>query len=386
MDLKGITWPGNIYQKFEAMCLEVEEVMYQDTVKYLENQVQTVGSSVKKFYSEVMQDIRPPDYVDPVKVAAADIPLNPYSHTEIIKKPKVTMKRDLETIKKKTEDYKVVGDINADHELAATQLDCTIDHAKGDIAMRVSSNSYSGNRRGAGLYRRHSVNGKGNYKVGIPYKMSKETNLGSEFLSEATSFCQLSKESATRSASDGECDVNEPRSVDNSVCTSTAPVDPPDSAVNLLSDIDDPNLEISPKTHDTDSVSSNYECMESKTDTICGSVPDEAIISSEGGSDNSEIDATSNDIGLEIIERLDESKFEETCVLVDGSELQVVPQKKRKHKSYKKKLQEAFPLRMKSTRKKEYEKLAAQYSTHSSKQEEMEQHSEDVPDSEWELL
>ena len=29
MDVKGITWVGNVYQKFEAMCLEVEEVMYQ---------------------------------------------------------------------------------------------------------------------------------------------------------------------------------------------------------------------------------------------------------------------------------------------------------------------------------------------------------------------
>lgn len=29
MDVKGITWVGSVYQKFEAMCLEVEEVMYQ---------------------------------------------------------------------------------------------------------------------------------------------------------------------------------------------------------------------------------------------------------------------------------------------------------------------------------------------------------------------
>lgn len=29
MDVKGTTWAGNIYQKFETMCLEVEEIMYQ---------------------------------------------------------------------------------------------------------------------------------------------------------------------------------------------------------------------------------------------------------------------------------------------------------------------------------------------------------------------
>lgn len=39
----------------------------QDTIKYVENQVQTVGASVKKFYSDVMQDILPPSSEDQVK-------------------------------------------------------------------------------------------------------------------------------------------------------------------------------------------------------------------------------------------------------------------------------------------------------------------------------
>ncbi|GAB4824899.1 hypothetical protein Ancab_007770 [Ancistrocladus abbreviatus] len=67
MDLKGIAWVGNMYEKFEAMCVEVEETMYQDTVQYVENQVRTVGASVKKFYSDVMQDLLPPLCIDPVK-------------------------------------------------------------------------------------------------------------------------------------------------------------------------------------------------------------------------------------------------------------------------------------------------------------------------------
>lgn len=29
MDSKGITWVGNVYQKFEAMCLELEEAVCQ---------------------------------------------------------------------------------------------------------------------------------------------------------------------------------------------------------------------------------------------------------------------------------------------------------------------------------------------------------------------
>ncbi|CAN1194732.1 hypothetical protein LINPERPRIM_LOCUS42737 [Linum perenne] len=69
MDLKGITWVGDVYQKFEAMCLEVEETMYEDTVKFVENQVQTVGASMKKFCADVMKDLAPEDSA---KVTAFD--------------------------------------------------------------------------------------------------------------------------------------------------------------------------------------------------------------------------------------------------------------------------------------------------------------------------
>ncbi|KAL7161823.1 hypothetical protein ACSBR2_042319 [Camellia fascicularis] len=95
MDFNGIAWVGNIYQKFEAMCLEVEEVMYQNTVKYVENQVQTVGVSVKKFYSDVVQDLVPPSCIDPVKVAAADLSLNPYADLASIRNQKQASRKIL---------------------------------------------------------------------------------------------------------------------------------------------------------------------------------------------------------------------------------------------------------------------------------------------------
>ncbi|KAL9297969.1 hypothetical protein ACSQ67_023865 [Phaseolus vulgaris] len=61
MDLrfKNNNWVGNIYQKFEAVCLEVDDIVGQDAVKYLENQVQNVGDSVKKFYSGVVHELLP---------------------------------------------------------------------------------------------------------------------------------------------------------------------------------------------------------------------------------------------------------------------------------------------------------------------------------------
>ncbi|CAH8365218.1 unnamed protein product, partial [Eruca vesicaria subsp. sativa] len=63
----GITWVGNVYHKFEAMCLEVEELIVQDTTKYVESQVQTVGNSMKKFCSDVVQDFLPDDSADSEK-------------------------------------------------------------------------------------------------------------------------------------------------------------------------------------------------------------------------------------------------------------------------------------------------------------------------------
>ncbi|MBA0812008.1 hypothetical protein Gohar_026006 [Gossypium harknessii] len=54
---KGIAWVGNLYQKFEAMCMEVDDMVCQETLRYVENQLQTVGSNVKQFCTELMQDL-----------------------------------------------------------------------------------------------------------------------------------------------------------------------------------------------------------------------------------------------------------------------------------------------------------------------------------------
>ncbi|XP_027910610.1 uncharacterized protein LOC114169584 [Vigna unguiculata] len=63
MDLRfnSNKWVGNIYQKFEAVCHEVDDIVGQDAKKYLENQVQNVGDSVKKFYSGVVHELLPLD-------------------------------------------------------------------------------------------------------------------------------------------------------------------------------------------------------------------------------------------------------------------------------------------------------------------------------------
>lgn len=60
LKIKGISWAGNFYQKFEKVCNEVDNIVNQEAVKYVENQVQSVGENMKKFYSGVISDILPP--------------------------------------------------------------------------------------------------------------------------------------------------------------------------------------------------------------------------------------------------------------------------------------------------------------------------------------
>ncbi|EPS62712.1 hypothetical protein M569_12076, partial [Genlisea aurea] len=88
MDFKGIAWVGNVYQKFEAMCLEVEEVVYEDTVKYMEGQMQKVSGSVKKFYTEIMDDLNPSSGDAPAKYSESDLVWDPFGHVHLMKKPR----------------------------------------------------------------------------------------------------------------------------------------------------------------------------------------------------------------------------------------------------------------------------------------------------------
>ncbi|GAU35734.1 hypothetical protein TSUD_369990 [Trifolium subterraneum] len=78
MNLKvnRINWVGNIYQKFEAVCQEVDGIVGQDAVKYLDNQVQNVGDSIKMLYSEVVHELLPsPTLSSSTKYEARSFPL-----------------------------------------------------------------------------------------------------------------------------------------------------------------------------------------------------------------------------------------------------------------------------------------------------------------------
>ncbi|KAL3635358.1 hypothetical protein CASFOL_019905 [Castilleja foliolosa] len=59
LTLKSKSWAGNIYHQFESICHDVDGFMGKDTARSVENNVQSVGTSVKRLYSDVVRDIIP---------------------------------------------------------------------------------------------------------------------------------------------------------------------------------------------------------------------------------------------------------------------------------------------------------------------------------------
>ncbi|OMO61125.1 hypothetical protein COLO4_33545 [Corchorus olitorius] len=100
------------------------------------------------------------------------------------------------------------------------------------------------------------------------------------------------------------------------------------------------------------------------------------------------------------VQQLDKARVDESCIMVNGAEFYFHPQREGKQKPYQKKIRDAFSSRMRSSRKKEYERLALWYgddvksdqdcegSSMSAPRKEDSRRSltNDVNDSEWELL
>ncbi|KAK7290858.1 hypothetical protein RIF29_05592 [Crotalaria pallida] len=138
-DVKGITWVGNIYQKFENMCLEVEDIIVEDAAKYVEHQMQTVGESFKKLYSDVMQDLLPTSCDLDEKIASG-LPIHQNTDAGFRKKKlqgseKITVKDD---IKQTNEDSRINHDTDDNVTCAAS---CDTDA----VFMPSSGNSIKGN-------------------------------------------------------------------------------------------------------------------------------------------------------------------------------------------------------------------------------------------------
>ncbi|XP_073124202.1 uncharacterized protein [Henckelia pumila] len=427
MDFKGVAWAGEVYQKFEAMCLEVEEVMYQDTVKYVENQAQKVGASVKKFYSEVMQDLLPPSCVDPVKVAAGDLSVNPYAHTDLSKKPKSCLFDGPRELKK----IKIEDEIISDTVLPPL--------CSGVLVQNTSSDLCSSKSKKLGVYRR---------PIGI--KRISQLDRPSKVASPATSLLGLgSSESASRggsgshmkasvdmtlkSSSDSveRCDPEQVKESstssdakikssvvdklisagsarqqkDESECTSSLGTSVNGTLIsqtglnNTTNDCNTESVGEKVTTSVEDTTIKNHLFFEPSPDTrisTCnlGFPVEEVVLSNE---DNFDIEVIQNEEvaepSAETFEAFEGSNLAETCVFVEGGNLDFVSLGNKKHKSYKKKIRDVLSSKLRSTKKEGHKDFGGKQnpeetihalSMESDRKQKMADH--DSLESEWELL
>lgn len=388
MDFKGLTWVGNIYQKFEAMCLEVEEVMYQDTVKYVEDQVHTVGASVKKFYSDVMQDFLPPSSIDPVKLSPIDLSLNPYGDFCICKKPKASIEADPIKIKKPvTEDSEVVVGAKTDYSPLFSGPD-DLDN--------FHSESYAGpdKRAGMDLYlEQNKCKSSYRHSNGVTKRRSRRNNcvpsgtsmsitpLSKDF-STASSCrernengvacdqiailpCPFPADAKGRDISGAKLCENGPVSTLSMIDASTDRISPVQSDANKQTKLKGSSSDSVPDASlAEDGTQKSTEVVSLIRSNVSEASASEDCLPLPGRSTEFNLKVIDNyenaiGLGIEAVENFDQENLVGTCVLVDRVKLCVATPKEYKPRSYKKKIQKALYSK-KSVRKQEYKQLARQ--------------------------
>lgn len=384
MDVKGITWVGNIYQKFEAMCLEVEEIMYQDTVKFVENQVQTVGASVKKFYSDVVEDIIPLSCVDPDKVTAPDFSVVKSNDVQVCKKAKVCRKREpAKAIYQLREDSKILGDVKKDVLHATFRGTSCADHScqtpfQVSALQKASPDLHSGSPDDKSAPDSAIVVDE---NFGVNSMPSVETSkVIARGEPEFIGFLTENDESAhdqTTIASSTSVEINKGDTLENHINdTERRSTRAPESSGNdpllnkLISDRSVVTCERETKTLSTSGVplvESYVNFSDIEADSVDSSTMSENICSRyvfplPGCSNGSSMNTTKGDFDTEqdaaTFDQIDEAKLEESCIVVNNDEIHFVAEREGKRRSYKKKVRDAFSSKKKSSRMLEYEQLA----------------------------
>ncbi|KAB2612578.1 hypothetical protein D8674_034894 [Pyrus ussuriensis x Pyrus communis] len=376
MDVKGITWVGGVYQKFETMCLEVEEDMYQDTVKFVENQVQTVGASVKKFYADVMQDLVCDSAMDREAVPASGDPVENNFHVDSSKKSKVS---------KKGEPVKVdVEKVNGDSEVI-TAMNMDVDHKSLFHGQHMDEYRMlsSGNCAREACFDVYSRQDHDRSNFNNSNSVVKENPIEDRFpraitpvesdLSRHSTSCHVNLDDTHEVSSDHRDTPITPSITEGvtckftrescvianaSQCSADASVDCRTSNMFVLDELEAKGWkEILDSSFGCSSVERNGSSPSGRAHSE-KNADKESSSSHPGGLHDSNFHATeSNTVvdGTETIQQSEKAKLEETCVMVTGEDVHFVPHMEGKRRPYKN------ALRMRSARKQEYEQLALWY-------------------------
>lgn len=360
MDVKGINWVGNMYQKFENMCLEAEDIMYEDTVQYIENQMQAVGASVKKLYSDVIGDLLPPLScdLDEIEKGDSELPINQCTDDATLdQKPFQNFKeRPAKANTKQIEDSRLNHYVDNN--------DCTHDRTSNtDASFKPSSrhsvkgfNFISHSRKHVGIMDIKSNlalnENKQNRKMVATKTFNEIASLKTDTY-KTSQCCEISNEDQIQNQNHGT-GVSKPASAEATRLTNEA---------DHCNEIKKFNIEQIPAVKEQ--VRSAEE-KEIDMNSSCGPFG-EPVDFSMARTRTTQSDYCSDSMVVvsypeqsqETIEE-DHLKLEETCVMVSGDELQLLVPKGAAGnvKTKKKTRRKGFCLSKKSARKQEYEELA----------------------------
>ncbi|WJX69339.1 hypothetical protein P8452_53602 [Trifolium repens] len=350
-----MAWVGNIYQKFENMIVEVESTMFEETFQYLENKIQTVGESVKNFYSDVMEDLIPSS-----SCSSPKSPIGHHAGAGISKKSfcvskKITPKADT---KRSTKDSSINRDsgnfIKANNFISRARR-----HVGGaDIKSNIGSDGNQQNRKMPAS------------KTAAEVTLSKTCDSSNANQNdEVTAISKTGSTEVTTFTSVGDCcnEIKKSSTEQNhGISVSTEPAEEKNTS-SFSSDIfEDPHGYSMVKAMQLE------DCSHS---TIIVSHPADVTIEQDHKT-------TRQDNAL---------KLDETCVMITRDELPSVSNETVNIKTSEKKWLQPFSLSKKSTRKHEYEELALKHrNDENGKGDRVESLcqtlSEDVYEPEWEFL
>ncbi|RDX74220.1 hypothetical protein CR513_46062, partial [Mucuna pruriens] len=366
MDVKGITWVGDIFQKFEDIYVEVEDTVFEETVKYIGNQMQTVGESVKKICSDVMQDLLPPSSYDLDGTSASELPIDQYTNGGFSKKSfqgskKITVKADTNQL---TEDSRINHDVDNDVVHAescysdASFMSGSCNSVKGidfisHARQYVGSTEIISNLGGDENQQNKNVPA---FKTVSEITLSKADTSQSCELSDvnqnnaATVSKAVSAEVTTIASGADCCNEIENASTEEipDVLVLAKSAEEKEMHISLYSSSDlfgDPYGVTMVRSFQPD----NYSYH-----TIIVTHPE---ITETWGLDVPNI-GTAIEQGHKTMQQDDELKLEETCVMVTRDELQSVPNAEGNLITGKNKKRKPFSLSKKAARKQEYEELA----------------------------
>ncbi|XP_068499997.1 uncharacterized protein [Phaseolus vulgaris] len=324
MGVKCITWVGNMFQKFEDICVDVDDTVLEETVKYLGNQMQTVGENVKKICSDVMQDFLPLPSCDLDETSASELPTNQNTDAGFAENffegsKKITIK---DGINRTTEDSRMNDDV-----------DNGVIHAEScdSNALFISASHYS-----VKGYNKSNLGGDKQNKNMPASKTACEITLSE---TDTRNTCELSWVNKNHADT-----VSKPTSSESITIASVA--DCCNEIENTSTKEIPGDLEWAESAEEKEKHSNSYSfgvLFVDPYETWDLDVPKIGTIVEKGHKTK---------------QQDDELKLVETCVMVTRDELQSVPNAGGNLRTSKNKKRQPFLLSKKAARRQEYEELA----------------------------